>query len=155
MRVKLKIKFKETLMIHKIKKFAKQRQIDEIKPNDDDYAVNIVEELLEHRGYSVPKEQRKTVKVEFNSFIQKLEDNNIIKNENVQKEHYKIDAMADIVVFSLTEMMKHKYNPSIVMREVAKEISSRTGKIEDGKFQKILTGTEYTANLQKAVQYDN
>ena len=47
-----------------------------------------------------------------------------------------IDALADIAVFALGDIMKLGYNPEKVLLEVAKEINSREGTFIDGKFQK-------------------
>jgi len=46
------------------------------------------------------------------------------------------DAYADIIVFAVGSLLKLGYDPECVMNEVVKEISSRTGKVIDGKFVK-------------------
>jgi len=47
-----------------------------------------------------------------------------------------VDAACDIKVFSTGIIRKMGYDPDIAMDEVIKEIDSRTGSIQDGKFTK-------------------
>ncbi len=56
-------------------------------------------------------------------------------------EHEKVDALADIVVFSMVEMIKMQYNPDLVLDETFKEIDSRTGEWSEDiqKWQKYKT----------------
>lgn len=53
----------------------------------------------------------------------------------------RIDAMADIIVFAYGEMAKYGYDGDMVMNEVIKEISSRTGAYDPAtkKWQKFTT----------------
>ena len=59
------------------------------------------------------------------------------------------DACGDIKVFATGTIRKAGYNPDIVMDEVQREIDSRIGRIEDGKFIKD-SSTEAQANWYKA-----
>jgi predicted HAD superfamily Cof-like phosphohydrolase len=138
-----------TNVIQEIKKFQSDRLLDKQEHNVINEATNIIEELLEIQGYSVPKEKRYQLKIEvenmFKSLINKLE----LKKEN---EDGAVDGYADIVVFCVGAIMKLGYNPECVLDEVAKEINSRTGKIINGKFQKD-TSPEAVAKWYKA-NYD-
>lgn len=55
-----------------------------------------------------------------------------------EDDHGRIDAMADMIVFCYGEMAKYGYDGDLVMNEVIKEISSRTGAYdpETKKWQK-------------------
>jgi hypothetical protein len=141
-------------MIKSIERFAEERKIDKLSPNDDDFAANILEEVLEHRGYNITPETRNTLKDKFNSFVANLEEDGVITFGAVKGIEDKIDAIADIVVFSITEMMKFNYRPTCVLREVSKEVNSRKGKIVNGKFEKFKPGEEgyvepYKANYKR------
>ena len=56
-------------------------------------------------------------------------------------EHEKVDALADVIVFSLTELLKMGYHTDKVLLETAREINSRTGEWneEAQKWQKYKT----------------
>ena len=64
------------------------------------------------------------------------------------------DACCDIKVFATGTIRKTGYNPTIAMEEVQKEIDSRVGSIQDGKFIKDLSpeavANHYKANFSKA-----
>jgi len=141
---------KGSVMIKSIERFARERDIDKLSPNDDAFAANIIEEVLEHRGYVITPEMRTTLKDKFNSFVVSLEEENIITFSTAKGIEGKVDAMADIVVFSITEMMKFDYKPTCVLREVSKEINSRKGKIVDGKFEKFKPGQDGYVEPYKA-----
>lgn len=95
-----------------LKVWAMERGIHDLPHSTNDYIANIVEELGELREGS--------------------------KNNDV---HEVIDALADVAVFSITEMTKLGYDPELVMLEVHREISSRTGawNEEQGKWVKFTT----------------
>lgn len=65
-----------------------------------------------------------------------------------------VDAAGDIKVFSTGLIKKLQYNPDIVMDEVLKEIESREGSIQNGKFVKDKSPEAqlkwYKANFDKA-----
>ncbi len=58
------------------------------------------------------------------------------------------DALCDIVVLAMGSLWKLGINPDKAMDETLKEIESRTGEInpETGKWTKVITGREYTAD---------
>ncbi len=58
-----------------------------------------------------------------------------------------VDAFADIIVFATGALAKLGYDPDKVMDEVHKEISSRTGKLVDGKFVKDPDAERYYADF--------
>lgn len=60
-----------------------------------------------------------------------------------------VDAAADIIVFVTGIIRKMGYNPDIAMDEVLKEIESRVGSVQDGKFVKDKS-PEAQANWYKA-----
>ena len=67
-----------------------------------------------------------------------------------------IDAMCDIIVFSVTEMVKLNINPEAALEETVKEISSRTGAWNQSKGKWVKDTTDeakarwYTADYGKA-----
>ncbi len=134
-------------VIKEIKTFAKDRLINELEPNMLDYATNVVEEVVEGIGGSYNKDTRSGLKDRLNDFLVnelKIQEQSL--NKQVDK-HAVIDALCDITVFSITEMMKHNYDPEAALIETAKEINSRRGEIVDQKFQK------YTDDYHKSLWY--
>ena len=92
--------------------WAIDRHIADQEPSRNAYIANIVEELGEYA--EAMKEQ---------------------------DESESIDAIADIIVFSLTELTKMGYDSEKVMDEVLKVVESRVGKWDEvnNKFQKDLS----------------
>jgi hypothetical protein len=123
----------KNLVIEEIKEFQINRNLHKQDFEWLNETTNIVEELLEIDGYSVPSEKRdklkQKVKEKFKEIVNELD----LKKEN--KDH-PVDGFADIIVFSIGAIMKMEYEPVCVLSEVAKEINSRTGKIINGKFIK-------------------
>lgn len=60
-----------------------------------------------------------------------------------------VDGAADVKVFATGLIRKINYDPDVVMDEVIKEIESRVGSIQDGKFVKDRS-PEAVANWYKA-----
>jgi len=134
--------------IKEIERFALDRNIHKMEYNYFDYVASILEELVELAGGDVPKEKRDILKEGYNNFLIYLRENDVIPEELVvSSDDTRIDAIADITVFSLTELMKLKTDPSLVLEEVAKEINSRKGEIKNGKFEK------YTDDKHKKLWY--
>ena len=131
-----------TSPIKRIEKFATDRGIDKMKHDAFNYSTNVIEELLELIGYDVPKTQRSALRSKFENFVTDVCDSGIAINENdaEQQPHDTIDAIADVIVFSITELQKLNVDPSLVLIEVSKEISSRNGRLISGKFEKYLPG---------------
>lgn len=102
--------------------WSTERGIDKLESKRNDYIGNVVEELAEWQ-----------------------------EGWNIDSEHEKIDALADIVVFSMTEMIKLGYHPDLVLLEVHREIASRTGAYseEHGKWKKF-TDEEAVSKWYKA-----
>ena len=65
-----------------------------------------------------------------------------------------VDALCDIIVFCTGAIRKLGYDPDIAMSEVLKEIESRTGTVQNGKFTKDKTPEAvskwHTADFTKA-----
>jgi len=127
-------------------KFQKDRGLDQQRYSGLNEQVNIVEELLESAGLDTPKEHRPQLRDAFSNFIEEQEAlGTCIRMENLDHEDM-LDAYADVVVFSIGAIMKLGYDPKLVLKEVSKEINSRTGSMKDGKFEKDSSG-EYKANF--------
>jgi len=136
--------------IKEIERFAIDRNIHQMEYSAFDYIANIQEELIELLGGEVKKEDRDKLKTAYGNFLKELLKENIIDTESVvSHDDIRADAIADIIVFSITELMKIKYDPEKVLLEVAKEINSRVGSIVNGKFEKDLS-EEAKANWYKA-----
>ena len=105
----------------------------------------------------------------FNSIVRWNKDRGIPKVFNLQAEYdmlseelselktapdeeLQVDALADIVVVAIGALWKLGYDPTIVMEETLKEINSRGGSFDasTGKWKKVVTGEEYTANYNLA-----
>jgi hypothetical protein len=133
--------------INEIVRFAKDRGIDRLQPDNDEYVANVIEELLELGGYSVPKEKRPQLRDLANNLLGNIvQVMHLPRLGSVDKES-RIDAIGDVAVFSLPELTKYNVDPSCILNEIAKEINSRTGKIVDGKFQKDENVKTYKAQF--------
>lgn len=127
-------------VIKDITKYAVERGIDKIKPSNLDYIANIFEELVELEGYDVPKVNRVILKSYLTDFINKLCVTEVInKLDEHDTEYNEVDAQSDIIIFTVTELLKRGYDPEKVLIETVKEVSSRTGSIVNGKFEKDLS----------------
>jgi len=122
-------------IIKRIEKWQKDRNLDKQEFDWLNEATNIVEELLEMGGYSVPKEKRSKLK----SKVEKMFSTILVDLDLSFKKTDSstiADATADIIVFSVGAMLKANVEPECVLDETLKEIESRTGVMVDGKFQK-------------------
>ncbi len=105
----------------------------------------------------------------FEQIIQFNVERNIPKNFDLAKEaghiaeelsemlrskddHETVDALCDIMVFSVGALWKLGYEPTEAMNETLKEIQSRGGSWDTsmGKWVKQKTGKEYKADYSKA-----
>ena len=84
--------------IGKIEKWGVDRNICEQEPIVMGFVKNIVEELGE-----------------------------LIEAEKNQDTQEQVDAIGDILVFGITELVKYKTNTDHVLYEIHKELTSRTG----------------------------
>lgn len=137
-----------------VKKFQKDRLLD-IQPFNVDVATtNILEELLELNGYNVPKDNRALLRNRFNEFMAKCVEDTISTKNTKNSEFLVEDALCDIQVFAIGELMKLGQSPELALLETSKEINSRVGHIVDGKFQKSITLENmknwYTADYNKS-----
>lgn len=87
------------------------------------------------------------LKAYYNNTIEELQElADGVANDDINEQ---VDALADVAVFALGDIMKLGYDPEKVLLEVAKEINSRVGTFVDGKFQKDKS-QEAQANWYKA-----
>ena len=97
----------------------------------------IIEELLESTGnYTSEAAQDKSKEM----------SEDMLKESNPTPETI-VDAWGDIIVYAVGGITKLGYDPEKVLAEINKEISSRTGKIIDGKFVKDLDAVTYKADF--------
>ena len=122
-----------------VNKFFTDRKLNENEFKTLDYQANVLEELLELDGYDVTKENRPNLKKAFEIYIDTLLMGGVITKVAEPTETDKIDAINDVIVFSLDGLLKLGYNSEMTLAEVAKEINSREGSIIDGKFEKDLS----------------
>lgn len=138
--------------INEIMKFQTDRNLHKQEYNYLNEFKNIFEELLEAIGYDIPKEGREGfflgVNILLKEYIQQCEEQNLISKKE-PTEHDKVDAFGDIIVFSIGALMKLGYHPEKVLSEVSKEINSRVGSMQNGKFEKDLS-EEAKSNWHKA-----
>ena len=136
-------------MIKEIVEWQKERLLDKQEFSYKNESVNIVEELIEMSGFSVPKEYREKLMNEFAKFKIKFIKHNDLKILDGDDAEIAVDALFDICVFAIGAMLKLGYEPECVFREGINEISTRVGSIVDGKFQKD-TSEEAKRNWYKA-----
>lgn len=137
-------------MIKKLREWRKDRHLE--LQDHKVYIENIYEELLE--AYYT-KEFIQEVKQEFKE--------NLLQDDiKVASEHEVVDAIADIIVFSINQLELMGYDANKVMNETIKEISSRKqdpvqqeiwfkSGFDGTKWQKDLSqdiNTLYKANYQ-------
>ncbi len=141
-------------IIEEIMKFQKTRSLDKQAYSWENEFMNILEEILEERGYSIEPGIRENFLM---PIIQQIRINAAtspaIKWDR-PTEHDMIDAAADQIVFNIGKIMKLGYDPRVVLIEVAKEINSRCGSIKNGKFVKHMDSKSidnwYKADFTKA-----
>jgi len=139
--------------LHEITRFQTDRKLDQ-KPFDWNIeATNIVEELLEAIGVN-----------DRNVAILAVGDMQLRIREKIQlglviapSLDDQVDAFSDIIVFACGALTKLGYDPERTLMEVAKEINSRVGSMQDGKFVKDKTLAAkklwYKANFAKCKLY--
>ena len=130
-------------VISLITNWAEIRGIDKLVPSKEGFVVNILEELCEGLGYEFPRSHAKLIAAQN------------LQPEGLVSEHDYIDSLADVVVFSLTEMLKYGYKPERVLCETYNEISSRTGSYSEGEAKWVKDKSPeakakwYTARYEK------
>jgi len=140
-------------LIKQIEQWQKDRLLDKQEYVPINEATNIIEELLEANGFKINKEQRNILKTEYSNFTDDLITKLNLKYTEPAKEDI-VDAYFDIIVFAIGAIMKLGYEPECVLQEGIKHISSRTGKIVDGKFQKDLNVKTYEPEYIKCKKDD-
>ena len=93
-----------------------------------------------HRKQMLPSDLFRNIGEEIGEFTEAYEYWN---------EEGMVDALADICVFAMGDIMKLGYDPEKVFEEVGKEINSREGEFINGKFTKFKT-PEAVAKWYKA-----
>jgi hypothetical protein len=114
--------------IKEVERFAKDRLIDEMDYDALNYATNVIEELFEGNFVKISKDRRAKLKERVRAFfITTIEEMELELEDYTEeeKEYETADYICDILVFSLTEVMKLGYNPECALLETAKEINSR------------------------------
>ena len=134
-------------------KFQTDRLLDKQNFEWDNEAVNIMEELLEAKGYDVPKDKRAALKEKFLNFIENIVNDLNLKQKEPSTED-KLDAFCDIAEFAIGAILKLGYDPYCALNEMQKHINSRTGKIINGKFVKDTNIKTYKPNY-KECKMDN
>lgn len=137
--------------IKEIAKWQKERQLDKRQYDWSIEVANILEELLEAKGYSIPKEKRLEFLYRISDELEKIGKEFSSDNKEPTSEEI-VDAYCDIIVFCVGSIMKLGYDPECALKETIKEISSRTGSIVNGKFQKD-TSEEARKRWYKADYY--
>ncbi len=142
------------MSIKQIMKFQSDKHLDTQPFSWENESMSIIEELLEAKGYDVPKSQRQSFLKPLVQYIRSKASTTSALPWKPALQTDTVDAFADIIVFCVGAIMKLGYNPEKVLTEVAKEINSRKGKIIGGKFEKYLPDDEkyekpYKANFAK------
>jgi len=92
--------------------------------------INMLEEIAELHGDEDSYEQTDR------EFAEEIFEGYFDEDDTETTIEEKVDALADITVFALGDIMKLGYDPEKVLLEVSKEINSRVGTFIDGKFMK-------------------
>ena len=123
------------MSIKEIMRFQSDRELDKQQYDWTNEAVNIVEEMLEAKGYNVPDKQRGFLRG-IVDYIRARTATNPAITWLRPTEHDIVDACADQIIFNIGSLMKLGYDPEKVLAEVSKEINSRKGCMHEGKYQK-------------------
>jgi hypothetical protein len=110
--------------IEEIKRFQIERNLVHQNYNWQLEATNIIEELLEARGYGFINKHALSKFID-ETMIAILEGRRIIADRKEPTADDIADAFSDIIVFSIGALMKAGYDPECTLAEVAKEINSR------------------------------
>lgn len=137
-----------------IKNWQIERQLDKQGYSWGNEAVNDLEETMEALGYDVPKEKRQAIREEFEYFVSFIAGKYELKQKTPTLEDT-VDAHCDKIVFNTGAILKLGFDPVCALQETLKEISSRTGSIVNGKFQKDKSPEAvakwYKANYKKCL----
>ena len=110
--------------INEIKRFQIERNLDKQEPVWLLEATNIIEELLEARGYGFINKHALSKFID-ETMIAILEGRRIVADKKEPTRDDVADAAGDIIVFSIAWIMKAGYDPECTLTEIAKEINSR------------------------------
>jgi predicted HAD superfamily Cof-like phosphohydrolase len=124
------------MSISELMRFQKDRGLHKNTYDWENETMNIVEELLEAKGYDVPKKQRESFLKPLSQYLRSMAATNPMIMWLRPSSAEMVDAFADIIVFCVGAIMKLGYDPEKVLVEVAKEVNSRKGRILNGKFEK-------------------
>jgi len=134
-------------IIKRIKDWQTERMLDKQPYEWQNEATNIIEELVEAKGYKVV--DREKLKKMVGGMINNLEFSGVIEKRDSFDDVDIADAFCDVIVFAVGALMKAGFEPTCALDETLKEIESRKGKIKNGKFQKD-TSLEAKAKWVKA-----
>jgi len=138
-------------VIKDIMKFQSDRLLDKQPFERYKIASNIVEEVIEMLGYQVEKKNRDKLREAFKEFVAYLHAMDVIQEADDTLET-RVDALCDIAVFAIGDIMKLGVCPICALDETAKEINSRTGVVKDGRFYKDEKAKTYKANYKKCIK---
>jgi hypothetical protein len=136
-------KRRETMIFDEYEQLAQWREetgLDKAKPTKRQIIKHFVEELFEMCGYN---------KSETEYFVGIFMDTYVVDSK--LNDFDMIDAMCDMKVFAINDTEQMGYDSKECMSETVKEVTSRSGEYREdiGKFLKVITGKEYTANYKK------
>lgn len=126
--------------IEELNRFQQDRLLDKQEYVLRTSSMNILEELLEAHGVHdnlkrelANKLYRQLFDVVCDSLDGYRPEGTVLSTPS---DDSTVDALSDIVVFALGDLLKLGYDPEKCLMEVSREINSRVGYIVDGKFQK-------------------
>lgn len=125
-------------MINQIVEYQKSRLLDTQKYNSMNEITNIIEELMEGLEYKISKEKRPELKKLVPEMLAQIAVDLDLTSSETKPEDI-VDSWNDVIVFAVGAILKLGYDPQCTLNETIKEVSSRTGTIVDGKFQKYTS----------------
>ena len=124
----------------RLKVWREERNIDQMTPTKSQIVEHFVEELFEMCGYD-KKEVHILTKRFMSYYVQ----------EKRLDAKVMLDAMNDMAIFKTNDSELLGYDAQQCMDETLKEVESRKGEYnaDSGKWIKVITGNEYTADYGK------
>lgn len=116
-----------------VKRWNEERGLDKLPYAHRKNISFIIEEILEANGEQTSEDLRQRAEHVAEAMVV----------ENPPDEELVVDSYADILVYTTGSLIRMGYDPELVAKEVLKAISSRTGKIIDGKFVKDPDAVRY------------
>lgn len=118
-------------------RFQTERNLHEQEYDPLNEATSVIEEVCESFGFNTPKDQREYLKGAINDFIKVLATAEIIvPMGDPLTLNDAVDSHCDQIELNIGAILKLGFSPSDAILEMTKEINSRKGSIQDGKFVK-------------------